>query len=164
MSTILVIDDDAGLLRALDKVLSGAGAIVTAADWAGDGIEILSKREKHFDLVITDLHMPFVNGLTIVSTVHKFFPTLPVVVMTAFANPEMRTACLEQHAVAFLEKPMGSEELIAALEAALLIRTTKPGPTSFFSENSHSTTHPTKSCETSGSSPGESEFKEGTNE
>ena len=158
--SILVIDDDAGLLRALNKVLSGEGATVTAADWAGDGIEILSRREKYFDLVITDLQMPFVNGLTIVSTVHQFFPTLPVVVLTAFANPEIRTACLEQHAVAFLEKPMGSQELIAALEAALRVTATKRGPSSLFPENSQRATRPINSCETSSSSPEKSKSKE----
>jgi CheY-like chemotaxis protein len=107
--SILVIDDDVSLLRALNKVLGCAGAKVTAADRGGEGIEILSKREKRFDLIITDLQMPYVNGLTIVSAVHEFFPTQPVVVLTAFANPEVRAACLGHGAVAFLEKPIDSQ-------------------------------------------------------
>ena len=65
--------------------------------------------------------MPFVNGLTVVNALREIFPTLPVVVFTAFANPEIRAACLEQGAAAFLEKPLDSQELIAAVQRALRI-------------------------------------------
>jgi DNA-binding NtrC family response regulator len=129
---ILVIDDDAGMLRALYKVLSGEGAIVICADWAGDGIDILGKREQKIDLVITDLRMPFVNGMTVVRAVHAIFPALPVIVLTAFASPEVREVCLEQGAVAFLEKPLDTAELIAAVRTALNARqaagAANPGP------------------------------------
>jgi CheY-like chemotaxis protein len=122
--SILLIDDDASLLRALDKVLSEAGAIITTACRGGDGLELLSKRQRRFDLIITDLQMPFVKGVDVVRAIHDFFPPQPVVVLTAFANPEIRAACLEHGAVAVLEKPMGSQGLIAAIEAAL-----RPGAT-----------------------------------
>lgn len=117
--SILVIDDNPGMLRALNKVLSGEGVVVTCADWAGDGIDILAKRDPPIDLVITDLRMPFVNGMTVVYAVREIFPTLPVIVLTAFANPETRAACLEEGAVAFLEKPLNSQELIAAVRHAM---------------------------------------------
>lgn len=117
--SILVIDDDPGMLRALNKVLSGEGATVSCANWAGDGIDILTKREKQIDLVITDLRMPFVTGMTVVYAIHEILPRLPVIVLTAFANPEVRAACREQGAAAFLEKPLDSQELIAAVRSAL---------------------------------------------
>jgi CheY-like chemotaxis protein len=117
--TILLIDDDESLLRALNKVLSDAGATVTTASRGGEGIEILRKREKRFDLIITDLQMPFVKGVDVVRAVHDFFPPQPVIVLTAFANPDIRAACMEHGAVAVLEKPVGSQGLIAAVEAAL---------------------------------------------
>ncbi|MEO6786294.1 MAG: response regulator [Chthoniobacteraceae bacterium] len=117
--SILVIDDDPGMLRALDKVLRGAGADVTSVDWAGDGIEILSDRKKHVDLVITDLRMPFVNGMTVVYAVHQVFSELPVIVLTAYATPETRATCREHNVAAFLEKPLNSEQLIKAVCKAL---------------------------------------------
>ncbi len=117
--SILVIDDDPGMLRALSKVLSGEGATVTCANWAGDGFDILTKRDKQIDLVITDLRMPFLNGITVVYAIHELFPTLPVIVLTAFATREARAACLDQGAVAFLEKPIESPELVAAVKKAL---------------------------------------------
>jgi len=117
--SILVIDDDPGMLRALDKVLSGEGAAVTTAGWAGDAIDILTKRERVFNLVITDLRMPFVSGVTVAYAIHEIFPQLPVIVLTAFGSPDVRDVCREQGAAAFLEKPLDSEELIRTVREAL---------------------------------------------
>jgi DNA-binding response OmpR family regulator len=142
--SILVIDDDASLLRALKKVLCGEGAVVTTADRGGDGLELLSKRDKRFDLVITDLQMPFVSGFTVARVLRETFPTLPVVVLTAFANPEVRAACLEQGAVALLEKPVGSQELIAALEAVVRAGAPKRRPNPSFPKYSHTASRPIK--------------------
>lgn len=114
--SVLIIDDDAGMLRALDRVLAGEGAAVTAASWAGDAVEILASREKKFDLVITDLRMPFVTGLTVVYAVHKIYPRLPVVVLTAFGSPDVKAECFRQGAAAFLEKPLNTSELLAAVQ------------------------------------------------
>jgi DNA-binding NtrC family response regulator len=119
--SILVIDDDPGMLHALEKVLSVAGADVTSAEWAGDGMPILTNRQKTIHLVITDLRMPFVNGATVVSLVHQVFPDMPVIVLTAFASPEARAACIEQGVVAFLEKPLNSDELTRAVCQALAL-------------------------------------------
>ena len=116
---IMVIDDDPGMLRALTKVLSGEGATVTTADWAVDAVEILTDRQRAIDLVITDLRMPFVTGLTVVNAVREVFPKTPVIVLTAFGDPEVRAACRELGAAAFLEKPLDSDALIQAIRKAL---------------------------------------------
>jgi DNA-binding NtrC family response regulator len=120
--SVLIIDDDAGMLRALDKVLTGEGATVTRASWAGDAVEILTGRQKNFDLVITDLRMPFVTGLTVVYAVHKIYPQLPVVVLTAFGSPDVKAECFRQGAAAFLEKPLNTAELMAAVEKVFSAR------------------------------------------
>ncbi len=114
--SILLIDDDARLLRALDKVLSGEGALVTCAQSAGDATEILSAKEKKMDLVITDLRMPFVTGITVVYAIHETFPKLPVIVLTAFGSPYVKAECLRQGAAAFLEKPLNTPQLLDAIE------------------------------------------------
>jgi DNA-binding NtrC family response regulator len=113
---ILLIDDDTKMLRALKKVLSGEGAIVTCAEWAGDAIELLAQRQTQIDLVITDLRMPLVSGLTVVYAVHQVFPSVPVIVLTAFGGPKLRDACLREGAAAFLEKPLDTAQLLEALE------------------------------------------------
>ena len=113
---ILIADDDESMLRALNRVLTGEGAAVTATKWAGDAIEALMRREKNIDLVITDLRMPFVTGLTLVYSIRQIFPALPVIVLTAFGNAELKAECLRQGAAAFLEKPLDTSQLLAAIE------------------------------------------------
>jgi DNA-binding NtrC family response regulator len=114
--SILIIDDDAGMLRALDKVLTGEGASVISAAWAADAIEILTARQEWIDLVITDLRMPLLTGMTVVFAIHEVFPELPVIVLTAFGGPDVKAECLHQGAVAFLEKPLNTAQLLKAIE------------------------------------------------
>jgi two-component system, NtrC family, response regulator PilR len=114
--SVLIVDDDPGMLRALEKVLAGEGANVTCAAWAGDAIDILTARRKRVDLVITDLRMPILSGMTVVYAIHEVFPALPVIVLTAFASPDVKTECLRQGAVAFLEKPLDTPQLLTAIE------------------------------------------------
>ncbi len=116
---ILIVDDDERMLRALNKVLTGFGATVTATKWAGDAIDILTRREKKIDLVITDLRMPAVSGMTLVFAIHEIFPGLPVIVFTAFGNPELKLECFRQGAAAFLEKPLDTAQLLGAIEIVL---------------------------------------------
>lgn len=124
--SILVVDDDARWLRALDRVLTGEGAVVFRAQWAGDVLDILTARKLQFDLLITDLRMPFVTGLTVVYSVRKMFPTLPIVVLTAFGSPEVKDECLRQGAVAFLEKPLETAALLDVINGVFALQTTTP--------------------------------------
>jgi DNA-binding NtrC family response regulator len=113
--SILLIDDDARMLRALEKVLTGAGAVITCVNWAGDAIDILTKRQKRIDLVMTDLRMPFVTGLTVVYAIHEVFPDLPVIVLTALSSPEVKAECIREGAAAFLEKPLNTAQVLGVV-------------------------------------------------
>lgn len=125
--SVLLIDDDTRMLRALERVLADEGADVTATGWAGDAVEVLVDRRQTFDLVITDLRMPFVTGLTVVYAVHTLYPALPVIVLTAFGRAEVKAECLRQGAVALLEKPLDTAELLAAVQKALSARSCGSG-------------------------------------
>jgi len=130
--SVLIVDDDTRMLRALDKVLTSEGANVTCTEWAGDAIDVLTERRKRIDLVITDLRMPFVSGLTAVFAIHKIHPKLPIIVLTAFGSPDVKAECLRQGAAAFLEKPLDTAQLLDVVEKVFASRetdadTTKPG-------------------------------------
>ncbi len=115
--SVLIIDDDTRMLRALEKVLAGEGCEVTSAAWVGDAMEILAERKDHFDLVITDLRMPFITGITGVFAIHKILPDLPVIVLTAFGSPDVKAECFRQGAKAFLEKPLDTPHLLEVIES-----------------------------------------------
>jgi CheY-like chemotaxis protein len=117
--SILVVDDDLAMLRALEKVLKSEGAAVTCAAWGGDAIEILTRRKKSIDLVITDLRMPFVSGMTVVYGINQIFPALPIIVLTAFGTPHLEEECRKQGAAALFEKPLNTPQLLAAIESVL---------------------------------------------
>ncbi len=114
--SVLIIDDDENLLRALGKVLRGEGANVICAKGAGNAIEFLARRKGRIDLVITDLQMPLLSGLTVVYSLHRICPVTPVIVLTAFGNPELKAGCLKEGAAAFLEKPLNTPQLLAAIK------------------------------------------------
>jgi DNA-binding NtrC family response regulator len=117
--SVLLVDDDAGLLKALSKALAAEGAEVTCAEWAGDAMEILAGLQKkldRIDLVITDLRMPFVTGLTLVYAIHKVSPNLPVIVLTGLGTPEINEECVRQGAAVVLEKPLDTVRLLEAVD------------------------------------------------
>jgi DNA-binding NtrC family response regulator len=118
--SVLIVDDDPGMLRALDKVLSREGAVVACAACAADAVEILTGRKKRIDLVITDLRMPFVTGITVLYAIHEIFPALPVIVLTAFGSADVKAECLRQGAAAFLEKPLDTPQLLTAITGVFM--------------------------------------------
>ena len=79
---VLVVDDDMGVCRSIEEILVAAGCKVETA-W--DGLEGLRRIEtSQFDLVLTDVVMPNMDGYELYSTVRERFPDLPVLMMTAF--------------------------------------------------------------------------------
>jgi len=79
---ILVVDDDMGICRSIEEMLAAEGCVV---DTASDGAEGLRKIEaSQFDVVLTDVVMPEMDGYELYSAVRERFPNLPVLMMTAF--------------------------------------------------------------------------------
>ena len=113
--SILIVDDDARMLRALEKVLTQEGASVTCVEVATDAFKILAARAGQFNLVITDLRMPFVPGERAIRIIHEILPELPILVLTAFGGPEVEAECARQGAVAFLEKPLDTIHLLEVM-------------------------------------------------
>jgi DNA-binding NtrC family response regulator len=123
--TILVIDDDPAMLRALKRVLSGQGAVVSSATWVGEVMERICDQQGCLDLVITDLRLPVLGGESILAAVKASLPKVPVIVITAFGSPELQAQCLANGADEFLEKPLDTRQLVAAIDRVFLKR--KPG-------------------------------------
>jgi DNA-binding NtrC family response regulator len=79
---VLVVDDDMGICRSIEEMLAAEGCVV---DTAGDGAEGLRKIESsNFDVVLTDVVMPEMDGYELYTAVRERYPNLPVLMMTAF--------------------------------------------------------------------------------
>jgi len=117
---VLVVEDDRALLEAYTDVLLAAGFDVVAA---GDGAGALhALGQDAFDVVLTDLVLPGVNGVEILRAVRERDLDVPVVLITG--NPTVETAvqAIELGALRYLVKPASADELIRATEHAMRLR------------------------------------------
>ena len=122
--SVLVVDDDAAMLRALQKVLTAEGASVATASWAGEIMVRLDENQGRVDLVITDLRMPILNGQSVLRAVKAALPEVPVIVITAFGSPEKRAECWRDGTAGFLEKPLDTPQLLAVIDKVISARET----------------------------------------
>lgn len=114
---ILVVDDDAGLRRALRRVLSSHGFDVEVA---ADGDEALAQlRARPYDLVVLDVMMPGSDGIEVCETLRTGGDDLPVLMLTARDAVRDRVVGLDAGADDYLVKPFANEELVARVRALL---------------------------------------------
>src|SRR5438046_657859 len=116
--SVLVVDDDPGMLRAMTKVLASEGMQVTGVSDPIVVVKKLADSENRFDLVITDLRMPMFSGRGVLALTSTL-PELPVIIITAFGGHDVEAQALRLGAFAFLEKPIAAAQLIEAVKRAL---------------------------------------------
>ena len=114
---ILVVDDDAGLRKALKRVLASHGFAVEVAE---DGDEALARlRSRTFDAIVLDVMMPGSDGIEVCEQLRASGDQLPVLMLTARYAVRDRVAGLDAGADDYLVKPFANEELVARLRALL---------------------------------------------
>jgi CheY-like chemotaxis protein len=120
MASILVIDDAEGVRLAVCAVLRRAGHTVTEVDNGTAGLQLAA--EYRFDLVITDIVMPGINGVEVVRALSMRFDRPPILVMSgggAHAISEADLTLVKQTADGVLAKPFRSAELTSAVDQLL---------------------------------------------
>jgi len=117
IARILVIDDDPDLLAALADTLSDEGYDVEPVSSGRAAIE--AARRKSFDLALTDLVMPEMDGAATVAGLKEVDPTLSIIVGTAYATIETAIHCMKQGAYDYVRKPYDLGELTMLLGRAL---------------------------------------------
>ncbi len=101
-SLVLVVDDSPTQQLQIQLVLEADGYRVSLA---GDGIEALAEIERERpDLVVTDLQMPHMNGLELVSEIKSRYPTIPVILATAVGSETIAAAALQKGASSYVPK------------------------------------------------------------
>lgn len=112
MSQVLIVDDSHSMRELLSATLSGAGHTVTSAD---DGKQGLEKAEQaQFDLVITDINMPEMDGLTLLGKLRDLqeYRFKPILILSTEFSQEMKMKGKEAGATGWLVKPFDPEKLI----------------------------------------------------
>ena len=108
---ILIVDDEPIGLMLLDTILSRSNFAVSTAASGQDALDHLNKEP--FDLMILDLMMPDMDGLTLLQRLREEpkFKNLPIIVFTAVSQNRMRQEAFQKGATTFLTKPVSSREL-----------------------------------------------------
>jgi two-component system nitrogen regulation response regulator GlnG len=117
---VLVADDEDGLRWVLEKGFRGAGYQVTAV---ADGEDALREAQAQaFDLVLLDVRMPGVDGLTLLDRIRALRPETQVVIMTAHGTMETAIQAMQRGAYDYLTKPFDLDEALLLAERALTAR------------------------------------------
>jgi len=117
---VLVVDDHPAFRRALISALRMVKSVEVAGE-AGGGVEAveLALSGDDPDLVLMDLSMPDLDGIEAMIRIHRIRPDLPVVILTAHADPGVEKAAREAGARGFLAKGTPLEDLLAVLHEAV---------------------------------------------
>ncbi|MGE0352199.1 MAG: sigma-54-dependent transcriptional regulator, partial [Gemmatimonadales bacterium] len=121
--SVLVIDDESGILDTLRILLKKEGFEVTAAQGGKAGLEQI--RTGTHDMILTDVRMPQVSGLDILSAAHEQDPMTPVILMTAQASLQTAISAVNAGAFYYIQKPFANDELVAILRRASDYRAVK---------------------------------------
>ncbi len=106
---ILIVDDEEGMRRLLGRVLTREGYETVTV---GSGAEALRQvAAERFDLVVTDIKMPEMDGLQLLAELKAYEPSLPIIVMTAYGTIENAVQALRSGAYDYLVKPFENDEI-----------------------------------------------------
>lgn len=114
---ILVVDDDQSILQVLEARLSAAGLKVATVS---NGMEALQKMEQTpFDLVLTDVRMPGLDGHALLQEIRQTWPGVPVMLLTAYGNIPAAVQAIQQGAADYVTKPFDGQELVENIKTLL---------------------------------------------
>ena len=122
--TVLVVDDDQDHNRALAKIFERAGYRVRTAEDGREALMVLTERP--YDLIITDLKMPHMNGLDLLRSIRAMSADMPVVILTAFGEWETYIDAMNCGCVDYLSKPVRRDDILLTARKALARRGVRP--------------------------------------
>jgi two-component system response regulator GlrR len=114
---ILLVDDDESLLRLMTIRLEGEGYKVQNAEGGKEALKLMNTQ--NFDLVLSDLRMPGLDGLSLFEEIMALRKDIPVILMTAHGTIQDAVEATQRGVFGFLTKPINHDELRALLEKAM---------------------------------------------
>lgn len=122
---IMVVEDDSAMQELIREFLEAQGFRLSTFRSAVVALEALNRMSKglgeFFDLVISDINMPQMDGFEFLKFTQSAVPGLPVILITAFGNRVTERAALNQGAAAYLNKPFALADLRTLVDSHILI-------------------------------------------
>ncbi len=117
---IIIIDDEIDMLMLLKMILEdNTKYVVETTNNPSEGLKLLI--EKEFDLVITDLKMPGLDGMELYSEVNKIRPDVPVIIITAYGSQDVADEAIQKGVTDFITKPFKKQRILFSIKKALEI-------------------------------------------
>jgi CheY-like chemotaxis protein len=119
MARILIAEDEQAVRALVARALMEDGHQVTATADGAEALDTLQREDGRFDLVLTDIKMPVMDGLALALAAARDFPALPIVLMTGYADQRERASGLDALIREVVAKPFTLAQIRAAVVAAL---------------------------------------------
>ena len=122
LARVLIVDDDLALLQALPEALRlrMAAVAIDTADSAPGALERLAKTD--YDAIVSDIKMPGMDGLALLSEIHRLRPATPTLLITGHGDHDLVLQALRGGAYDFIQKPIDRDYFVAALTRAIQVR------------------------------------------
>jgi len=122
MSRVLIVDDEESMRLLVGRAIAMDGHEITTAADGAEALEILSLADSRFDLLLTDIQMPIMDGIALALASARDFPELTILLMTGFAEQRERASGLSAIAHDVISKPFSVADIRTAVADALASR------------------------------------------
>jgi CheY-like chemotaxis protein len=122
MARILIAEDEEALCAMCARALEGVGHDVMTACDGSDALDLLKRERGRFDLLLTDIRMPLMDGIALSLAVARDYPEMTILLMTGYADQRERAHGLDAIVHDVITKPFTIAVLRAAVDEALTIK------------------------------------------
>ena len=122
MSRVLIADDEESMRLLVARAIGMDGHETVTAEDGGEALDILTKESGAFDLLLTDIKMPIMDGIALALAAARDFPKLTILLMTGFADQRERASGLDAIVHDVITKPFSVAEIRRAVTGALASR------------------------------------------
>ena len=122
MARILIAEDEEALCAMCARALMSDGHDVKTACDGSEALDVLAQEEGRFDLLLTDVRMPIMDGIALALTAARDFPSLTILLMTGYADQRERASGLEAIIHDVITKPFPLATLRATVKEALVVK------------------------------------------
>lgn len=119
MAKLLIVEDDESVRMFVGRALERAGHQIDVAADGAQGLDLITAASGFYDLVVSDIRMPEMDGIEMAKAAVGLFPTLKIILMTGYAEQRERAEELNGIILDVVQKPFSLAEIRSRVEAAL---------------------------------------------